>query len=210
MGACFVEQTFPKSDEATLKSAYSDMHECLTNEHGTGSFNGTFATCRDIRILPDKFDSRDLAFDKLQEIIEKRGNALAVKVLVQPTLTDAESQRSREIRSEQFSIAKALSKLRMEDEDALAAIKGAKSERISCQTCKSSIARRFLRQTKCPVCGADDLRSNTQKATHERRIARAESQLEKTIQAFNKIHVTAAKRVKPDNWEWYVCGLAGS
>jgi hypothetical protein len=210
MGACFVEQTFPKSDDAALKDAYINMRENLRSEYGSSPYSGTFATNNGLRILPSRYASQAEAYDALENITEKRGPALAVKVGVAPILTDTEKEKINALTTQHHHALRAVSEIKREDTVALAAIKSAKSVRISCQDCTSSIARSFLKHTNCPVCGADALRSKTQKTAHGRRIAKAEADFAKIDAAITKIRNGAKKRIKPDDWQWYVCALAGS
>jgi uncharacterized Zn finger protein (UPF0148 family) len=210
MGACFIAKTFPKSDNDKLKDAYGNMVADLVNEYGSSPFSGTFATNRGIIILPDRFADQNEAFEHLEDRAEKRGSAIAVKIGINPTLTDAEKKRLSDAQRARSPSERAMRDLKSNDITALNAIKGAKSARISCQTCTSSVARSFLKHTNCPVCGADDLRSKTQKSNHDRRIARVEADLKKTSQQIEKIFAAAKKRTKPDDWQWYVCALAGS
>jgi hypothetical protein len=210
MGACYVDHIFPAQSAEELKKSFSDLQDNLAYEDGHGPYSGTLATCCGLRITGNSFASETEAGEWVGAHVEKRGFALAAKIPAAPVFTDAEKERMPKIGNETYRLQRELRDLTGADRVALEAIKNAKSARITCSSCKSSLTRSYLTSAICPVCTQDGLRSQTQKTAHERRKARLEKQIEKLEAGLAKIRAAAAKRAGTETYRWYVGGLAGS
>ncbi len=133
--------------------------------------------------------TRDDAEKRIDELDKGWYDCLAVKYRVPKT---SKTLKNAKQRSRQANQALTELKSKLEDE-----LKNAKSAMIGCKSCKSSIARKYLKTTRCPVCHAELL-----SPTALGRIESAKARLDKALGAV--IEAEKANSKKSSEMRWLV------
>lgn len=79
MGASDNYYTLKGSDKAELTEHHAQRVNEFRNERGTGGYSGSWAESTGLKVYPKTFDTRDLAYDYLEDAIRKWEPDIAVQ-----------------------------------------------------------------------------------------------------------------------------------
>jgi predicted Zn-ribbon and HTH transcriptional regulator len=203
MGACYVDQTFEASDEATLKKSFADYADQERYENGHAAYSGVLNY--GMRISTQAFKTIDEAQEYVERNTRKWETALAVKVgdfskaLFNTTKGNKLITQVNELQK----------KIENFDKDLLNKVATQKSLYKACNTCGSKISvKHFVKgnSTACPVCKAEFVKTAKDVERFNKLFADWKAK-EKELQVLKKEYKEKMKDKKP---VWYVGGWAAT
>lgn len=149
MGSCFESVKLPATNREEMIVKFKEQQEYLCNEYGSGTYAGHIGIADGVQISNQIFKTEKEASDYVENEAKKWGPAIAVKV-------GDFSKVFPETKTEQNELAKFkdLEKKVNEWESSLVKkVIMAKSAHRGCKVCGSKIAVKYVKSSKCPVCG---------------------------------------------------------
>jgi hypothetical protein len=186
MGASFDSRTFLTDDKGIIRNKWEEAVEYSKIMDGcsySGSIGMFDASIDWVRREP--FNTANEAYEYISEQHSKWDGPMAVSFKIQggkavPAYVKNAIEKYEQATAKKEELVISIRK----------AIFNAKSKFIGCKVCGSKINRSFIKDTSCPICNKATLIS----ATDEKRIARANTKIEKTRFALQQARQKANKQ----------------
>lgn len=199
MGAVYEEMPVKSCTEQELHAWYTDLKEEAGNEHGHDAYSGTVATCSDLHILNEVFDTMEEASAFTNTVEKRRAIAVKVAIFAQPKASKLKKIDELKVKAHELTTEiRGYSALVI-----LPRVKAGKSKTRGCE-CGSQIAVTHIRTVFCPVCNRDFLTTDTDLG----KLANIQAKLD-SIKA-NLKDLEAQARIEEIGWHWLVAWCAAS
>jgi undecaprenyl pyrophosphate synthase len=193
MGACNIDfQLTGKATKEQIDRAFKRQvkHDRDYNGHREG-YSGDFQTIDEIKLHNKTFDSYKEAYDYCLENSEKWCYAVAVYVKDLKVHNDEKWKK----------LATNVSKLELKEDvkelkqNLFSQLKSAKSVKITCKNCTSSLNRSYLQSSNCPMC-KQSLFSPTAQNRIDKAVKNNANKLKKARQELKKYESRLASKAK--------------
>jgi len=208
MGSNFSSFTLAdEADRKVLEAKIAARLERDRHENGT-SYSGGIGM-KDCILLDSKiFDDADAALEYLQATYDDKWGPGGAVRLRSPARIDPPGKDETMLRKEIEAGAMSPPSRRVAEE-ILARVRAGKSKTRGCAGCGSSIATSHIRSVHCPVCGADFVSTEADKA----KLARLAAELERRqtrLRVLEAARQAASRKKYGETTRWLVGGWCSS